>query len=495
MWEKCSTSNLVDNRTVQFRVLSESQCERIYRAVLEVMERTGADIHNPEALELLKKAGCWTDGIRARIPSYLVERAIASAPSRVVLADRNGRRRLFLEGNNSYFGPGPTNPYFIDVETGERRKVTKQDVCNVAKLVEDLPNLDFCMSLASISDVTPGLADVHEVHAMLQYTTKPIVTWAFNEKNAATIISLCEEVAGGAEELQRNPFLVLYAEPTTPLKHPRESLGKMMLMAEKALPVMYTPGVQGCATAPASMAGVIVTAAADNLTGLVIHQLKREGAPYIAGGVTTNMDMKTMIHCYGSSPEFSLMHAAYTEFVHYLGLPMFSTAGASDSKLLDEQAAIEYSLTIFAAALSGANLIHDVGFLEAGMSASLEALVMGDEIIGYVRNIIKGIRVDDETLAVDLIDKVGPGGHFLREKHTRDNFRKEFWLPKIIDRERYHAWEETGKLTYAQRLNRQARKILQEYRGEPLSDVVLFRLQEIVNSAEAENRKSRGAEN
>lgn len=484
MWEKCITSNLVDNQSVYFRVLSESQCERIYRAVLEVLERTGADIHNSEALELLKKAGCWVDGIRVRIPSYLVERAVSSAPSRVVLADRNGRRRLFLEGNNSYFGPGPTNPYFIDLETGERRKVTKQDVCNVAKLVEILPNMGFCMSLACISDVTPSLADVHEVHAMLQHTTKPIVTWAYNEKNAAAIVAMCEAVAGGAEALQRNPFLVLYAEPTTPLKHPNESLGKMLYMAEKALPVIYTPGVQGCATAPASLAGVIVTAAADNLAGLVIHQLKREGAPYIAGGVTTNMDMKTMIHCYGSSPEFSLMHAAYTEFVHYIGLPMFSTAGASDSKLLDEQAAIEYSLSIFAAALSGANLIHDVGFLESGMSASLEALIMGDEIIDFVRNIIKGVRVDDETLGVDLIDRVGPGGHFLREKHTLQNFKKEFWLPKVIDRERYHAWEEAGKLTYGQRANLSARKMLREHQIKVLDEALLARLQDIVDRAE-----------
>lgn len=486
MWEKCSTSNLIDNRSVQFRVLSESQLARIYSAVLEVLERTGAEIHNPAALELLKRAGCWVDGIRVRFPSYLVERAISTAPSRVVLADRTGQRKVFLEGNNSYFGPGPTNPYFIDVDTGERRRVTKQDVCNVAKLVEDLPNMDFCMSLASISDVTSALADVHEVHAMLQYTKKPIVTWAFNEKNTAAIVELCETVAGGAEELQRNPFLVLYAEPTTPLKHPNESLGKMMYMAKKALPVMYTPGVQGNATAPASLAGVIVTAAADNIAGLVIHQLVRAGAPYIAGGVTTNMDMRTMIHCYGSSPEFCLMHAAYTEFIHFLGLPMFSTAGASDSKLLDEQAAIEYSLSIYSAALSGANLIHDVGFLESGMSASLEALVMGDEVISYVRKILKGVRVDDESLAVDLIDRVGPGGHFLREKHTLQNFKTEFWMPKVINRERYQAWEDGGKLTYAQRLNVSAKKLLQEHQAQLLDEEILSKLQGIVDRAETD---------
>lgn len=490
MWEKCSSSNQIDNQSVQFKVLSESQCKRIYNAVLEVLERTGAEIYNPDALERLKKAGCWVDGIRVRIPSYLVERVISTAPSRVVLSDRNGERRLFLEGNNTYFGPGPTNPYFYDLETGERRKVTKKDVCNVAKLVEDLPNLDFCMSLASISDVTPSLADVHEVHAMLQYTTKPIITWAFNEKNQETIVEMCEAIAGGAEALQKNPFLVVYSEPTTPLRHPKESLGKMMYMAKKGLPVIYTPGVQGCATAPASMAGVLVTAAADNLTGLVIHQLTREGSPYIAGGVTTNMDMKTMIHCYGSSPEFCLMHAAYTELVHFMNMPMFSTAGCSDSKLLDEQAAIEYSLSIYSAALSGANIVHDVGFLETGMCASLEGLVMGDEIIGYVRKIIKGIRVDDETLALDVIDKVGPGGHFLGEEHTFNNFKKEFWIPTVINRERYQMWEANGKTTYAQRLKARAQELLSNHQPKQLPNDILHRLQKILDQAEAEAHKS-----
>ncbi len=484
MWNRCSTSNETDNISVQSKVLSDSQCKRLHNAVLEVLERTGAEVYCEEAVELLKKAGCWTDGLRVRIPSHLVERAISTAPSRVVLADRNGERRLFLEGNNTYFGPGPTNPYFYDLETGERRDVLKSDVCGVAKLTEALPNMDFAMSLACISDCTPGLADVHEVHAMLQNTTKPIVTWAYDVNNLATIISMCEAVAGGQEELQQNPFIVVYAEPTSPLRHSKEAVEILLYMSEKGLPQMYTPGVQGCATAPASMAGVLVIAAADNLAGLVINQLKREGAPYIAGAVTTNMDMKTMIHCYGSSPEFSLMHAALTDFIHYLKLPTWSTAGCSDSKVLDEQTAIEYSLSIYSAALSGANLVHDCGFLETGISGSLESLVMADEIIGMVRNIVKGVQVDDESLAVDIIDKVGPGGNFLTEDHTFKNFKKEFWIPRDIDRDIYRKWSTKGKTTYGERLRARAKQMLQESQPEKLSDDVLQELRGLVDKAE-----------
>ncbi|HWR41730.1 trimethylamine methyltransferase family protein [Sporomusa sp.] len=487
MWENGgSAGKQTGNTTVQFNVLADSQKERIWQAALEVLEQTGVEIYNEQAVNLLKKAGCHVDGRRVRIPPQAVEQALTTAPSRVVLADRYGNSRLFLEGKNTYFGPGPTNPYFYDVETGERRKVNKNDVMAVAKLVEDLPNMDFCMSLACISDVTPCLADLHEVQAMLLTTTKPFVTWAFNERNQQRIIEMCEVVAGSAEALRRNPFVVLYSEPVAPLKHPSESLGKMMYLAEKGLPAIYTPGVQGCATGPASLAGVLVVALADNMAGLVIHQLTKEGAPYIAGGVTTNMDMATMIHCYGSSPDFCVMQAAYTEIIQYLELPMFSAGGASDSKVLDEQAAIEYSLSIYSAALSGANLVHDVGFLESAMSSSLECLVMADEIISYVRKIVGGIRVDDETLAVDVINQVGCGGHFLAEEHTFKNFKREFWRPKIINRERYHTWEAGGKTTYKERLTQKARDMLASHQPKVLPAEVQRQIQAIIEQAEAE---------
>ncbi len=479
-WDKCIASNQVDNRSVQFSVLSESQCKRIYSAVLDVLEGTGTKVFNLEALDLLRAAGCRVEGERVWIPARLVDKAVRSAPSRISLADRNGRRRLLLEGNNTYFGPGPTTPNFIDLDSGERRKVTRQDVCNVATLVDGLPGMDFCMSLATISDVEPVLADVHEVHAMLQNTTKPIISWTFNVQNLASMVAMCEVAAGGAENLRDNPSFVLYTEPATPLKHPGEGMDKLLFMADKGLPIIYTPGVQGNATAPASLAGVIVMAAADSLAGLVVHQLKKEGAPFISGGVVTNMDMHTMIHCYGSSPDFCLMHAGLTDLIHYLGLPMFSTAGCSDSKALDMQSAIEYALTIYSAALSGANLVHDVGYLESGMAGSLQGLVMGDEIISYVRKIVAGIRVDDETLALDVIDAVGPGGHFLQEDHTFRNFKSAFWLPKLFNREQYTAWEAKGKITYDQRLTDKARQLLAEHRPEPLDEIVEAEMQKII---------------
>ncbi len=480
-------TNQVNNDSVQFSVLSETQCQRTYNAILEVLEYVGIEVHHKEAVELMRENGCWVDedGIRVRIPSAVAEKAIRTAPSRIVLSDRNGNRKLFIEKNNTYFGPGPTNLNFIDIDTGERRPVVKNDVYNTAKLVDALPNIDFCMSLANISDCTPQLADVHEIHAMLQNNTKPIVAWAFDNDNLDTIIKMFEVVAGGEEALRRNPNVLVYSEPTPPLIHTKEAVDKLLYMAEKGLPQLYTPVVQGCATAPGTRAGTMVINLVDTVAGLIIAQLKNPGTPCLCGGVVTNMDMKTTCIAYGSSPEFSLLHAASTDVLKYMGIPTWGTAGCSDSKSIDEQVGIDLAMTIYTAALSGCNIIHDVGYMESGMSGSADSLVMADEIIGMVRSIMKGIRVDDETLGLDVINKIGPGGHFLAEEHTMKHFREEFWTPECLDRDNYKTWVKKGSKTYAQKVNERVRDILANHEPQKLPEDVLEKLNQLLEEAEA----------
>jgi trimethylamine--corrinoid protein Co-methyltransferase len=476
-------SNYKANRSVQFQVLSEDQCEEILFAAFEVLERTGVEIHSEEALSLLEENGCWVEEKRVKVPSYLIKKALNTVPSRVVLCDRDGNREVFLEGNNSYFGPGPTNPYFIDLETGERRGVTKQDIANTAKMCDKLPNIDFVMSLAGL-DNPSELADVHEVHAMLQNTTKPIVSWGIDAAGCKDTINMCSAVAGGLEELQQNPFIALYAgDPVSPLKHPKDSLEKLLFLTEKGIPVIYPSGMLLGGTAPVTIAGALVEGLADNLVALLLSQLKREGAPFIIGIGMALMDMSTTITSYGA-PEFNLGYAAGVDLGHYLNLPTFGTAGATDSKVVDQQAAIEATMSCYSSALSGANLIHDIGFMESGMSASLEHLVMGDEIIGMVRRFISGVKVNKETLAVDVLDKVGPGGHFLNTDHTRNHFKEETWFPTVMDRQEYSAWEMQGKKTMKERLNRKAKDILAEHEPKPLSSEIKKKIDGILERAE-----------
>ncbi|GAH32243.1 unnamed protein product, partial [marine sediment metagenome] len=209
-------------------------------------------------------------------------------------------------------------------------------------------------------------------------------------------------------------------------------------------PIIHTPCIQSGASAPVTLAGALVSANAENLSSLVIAQLKREGVPFLMGGVLTIMDMRDAMMPYGA-PELSLALSGFMDIAHYYGVPTWGTAGCSDSKLPDEQAAVEATFSCLFSMLSGANLVHDVGYLESGKTGALETIVMADEIIGYIKRIARGIEVNEETLAVDVIKEIGPGGNFLVHPHTLRNFRKELWEPDLSDRQTLSKWVEDGK--------------------------------------------------
>jgi trimethylamine--corrinoid protein Co-methyltransferase len=268
-----------------------------------------------------------------------------------------------------------------------------------------------------------------------------------------------------------NPTLCLYAEPISPLNHSQEAIEKLLVAAENRIPVVYTPCPIAGATTPMTLAGALVISVADHLSGLVAAQFHAPGAPVIMGGVLSTMDMQTSIYTYGS-PEFCLLEAALTDLSHFYKIPMFGTAGCSDSKIFDEQAAAEAMMSIMGAALSGANLVHDVGFLENGLIGSFELLVASDEFIGRAKHIVKGIEVSTETLALDVIDKVGPGGNFVAEEHTHKHFREVEWFHDLTDRNNYANWKLNGSKTMGQRANEYVKEILSSHTVEPLSDEV-----------------------
>jgi trimethylamine--corrinoid protein Co-methyltransferase len=294
---------------------------------------------------------------------------------------------------------------------------------------------------------------------------------------------MCEIVAGGEEELRRNPFMTLYAEPISPLTHPQESAQKLVLAGKKQLPVVYTPCIMAGSTVPATIAGAVAQGLAESLSGLVLNQQTREGNPFIMGGVFTIMDMATTIFSYGA-PEFDLMMAALADMAAYLDIPIFGTAGCTDSKLTDEQTAIEYAISIMMSAQSGANLIHDVGYIEHGNTASLDALVVANDLIGYARRVVNGFEVNAETLAVDIIDKVGPGGNFLMEKHTLHHFKTETWYPPLFKRTIYENWVSEGRKNLTDRAHDTLLDILDQYEPEPLPQDVQQKLRAIVERAE-----------
>ncbi len=472
------------NKSPVFQMLSEDQCREIYTAAVEILERTGARVYDPESKEILQKAGCWVEGETVRFPAGLTEWAVRTAPSRITMYDRDGNRCMVLEDGKTYYGPGPTNTYFRDPRTGERRRPVLKDNEEVGRVCDALPNIDFVEDLGTPTGVTDTLADVYAFYALVRNTRKPIVHWGFDIEQYEDIVAMAAAVAGGLEKLQQRPFISLYSEPSSPLMHSREAISKAVFAAKKKIPIVYTPCVMLGATTPATMAGTLAVGVAESLVGIVVSQLVYAGAPIIMGGVFAIMDMQTTVFSYGS-PEFQIMQAGIAEIARYMGVPVFGTAGCTDSHIMDGQAAAEAALSILTAAQAGANMVHDVGYTGVGSCGSLEQLVISDEIIGMVRRIMRGIEVNDETLAVDVVNKVGPGGHFLEEKHTLRHFKDEIWFPTLINRMRYDEWKNVEKSsTMGERTKAKLHRILDNHTVPSLSPEVLAVLDEILAKAE-----------
>ena len=471
--------------SASFQVLSDDQCRRLIGAAMEILERTGALYFDNEALDILKKAGCFVDGNRVRIPFKLVEQALKTVPRKVTLCNsRTGKPVMEMEGGNAYFGTGSDTPFFIDPYTQNRIPASRKTVSMASKVIDALPNLDFVMSLGIVQDVHQLVYDRYQFEAMVLNTSKPIVITAIDLAGYGDIIEMCELIAGGEEALRNNPFMTLYAEPISPLQHANDAAQKLILAGKKSLPVVYTPCIMAGGTVPSTLAGAMATGLAESLSGLVLNQQTNEGNPFIMGGVFTVMDMKTTIFAYGA-PEFDLMQAALADVSNYLDLPMFGTCGCTDSKVVDEQALIEGALSIMLTVQGGANLNHDVGYIEHGNCSSLEYLTICDDLIGYARKVVNGIEVNEETLALDVIDKVGPGGNFLGESHTMKHFRKETWYPRLFTRKIYENWVGGGSKTLFERSNERVIDILENYEPEPLPKDVQQKMREIIQRAEA----------
>jgi trimethylamine--corrinoid protein Co-methyltransferase len=467
-----------------FRILSEAQLQEIHDVSLEILRRTGVRVHDDEALTLLGDAGCTvTDGDRVRFPAAVIEQAVQHAPSRIVLCGRDGAPRVLLEGHRSWFGTGSDLPHTLDLETGERRRSLMSYVERTARLADCLPNLDFVMSMALPSDVPSATSDRHSFLAMVSNTTKPMVFTAWDEVGLADILTMAEAIAGGADRLALDPFLLAYLEPSSPLQHSREVLRKLLLMADRGLPVVYAPGAVDGASAPVTPAGSLAMANAEVLSGIAIAQLRRPGAPIVYGSGSGPMDMRTTVATYGS-PEFMLHCRAMAELgQRFYRLPVWWFAGCSDSKLPDTQAGIESALWVLWTALSGANLVHDVGYVESGMTCSYEMIVISDEIIGLVRRLLNGIELTPETLALEEIDRVGPGGEFLTGEHTQRHFR-ECWYPRLLDRSSYQSWQNAGRPTLVESARRAAREAIATHTPEVLPESTLETLREVVAAAD-----------
>jgi trimethylamine--corrinoid protein Co-methyltransferase len=461
--------------------MSPAECQKIHMATLEILERVGVDVHDERARKLLVSGGAKADGIRVRVPEHMVEKALAVTPKRMTLYDRHGGVAIRAWGHNTYYGGGSDCLYVLDHRDGRRRRAVLQDVEEAVTLMDALPEIEFVMSQFQPQDVDQRIYDRYQMEVMLNNTTKPIVFVSPDFEGCVAAVEMCEIVAGGAEDFQRRPFATCYINVTSGLIANAESLQKCLYLTEKGLPLLYIPLNAGGVNSPATTAGCMASMNAGTLLGIVLAQLVREGTPVAVPGWNGGpYNLKTMVGNYVLADE----QGVPTTMGKYYGLPVFGLGGSTDSKVLDQQCGMEVSLSLMTALIHGANIVHDVGFMDSGMQSSLQLQVVANDTIGWMRAATAGVLVDDETLALDVIDELGPTGDYLSHEHTMRHYREPFYS-RLADKGPYSTWAERGATTMEERAARQVEEILASHEPEPLPPDVQRGIKRIVEREQA----------
>ena len=460
----------------ELRVWDDAACRRVHEATCTVLAETGVEVRDSRALELLRQAGAGVADTRARLPRALVDQAIAAAPRTWLLGGRapDGSLDRELADGRTWYGTGPDCLYVADPQDG-RRRARLADVERFAALCERLPNIDFVMSMALPDDADDERVDLAQLAAMLAGTRKPIVV---SSPFGGAPLRVMAEMAAACG---RAGSLACLTMSSPPLQLDEVCLDKLITCGELGLPAILAPAPSAGSTAPASIPAIVVVANAEVLAGLVVSQLAHPGAPFLYGAGVGVFNMRTMVDAY-RAPGVALGNQACIDLARWYGLPSWAYAGDSDSKLFDEQAAAEAALGAILGELCRATLLHDVGYLESGLQSSYEALVLGDELIGYARAFGEELPVDDEALALDEIMLAGPGGNHLGRPLTRARYRS-FRQSDLLDQSAFERWQAEGATTLKDRVTAKTRRLLAGPPTFRLNETTRRRLDELVAAA------------
>lgn len=456
-------------------------CERIHMASLEILERVGIDVHSKEAREVLGDHGADVDGLRVCIPGHMVEQALDLTPAYLTLCDRKGEVAIRAWGYNTAFGGGSDCLYVLDHRSGRRRRAVLEDVEQAVTVMDALPQFDFVMSGFLPSDVDQRVYHVYQMATMLSHTTKPIVFVTPDFEGCVTVVEMCEIVAGGEDAFRHSPFATCYINVTSGLVANEEALQKCMYLARKGLPMLYIPINAAGVNSPTTTAGCMATMNAGTMLGLVLAQLVRPGTPVAVPGWNGGpYNLKTMVGNYVLADE----QGVAASMGKFYNLPVFGLGGATDSKALDQQCAAEAALGLFNAHLSGANIIHDCGFMDAGLQGSLQLMAIDNELIAWIRAATGPVQANEDMLALDVIEELGPTGDYLSHDHTYAHF-KDAHYAHLADKRQYDSWMEQGGTTMEERARVEVDDILRNHRPEPLSTDVEAALRDIIQREKA----------
>jgi trimethylamine--corrinoid protein Co-methyltransferase len=451
----------------QYQPLTGEHLQRIHEASLEVLARTGVQVENEDALALYRQGGARIEGHKVYITRGMVDRALEQAPSRVLLAGRDPAQDVVLEGRRVYAGTGGSPTMMLDPGADTVRPATLGDLADMVRLADALPHCDFVVIPLSPTDVPDEALATNRFYTSLANTAKHVMGGVFSVEAGRQVVEMATMVAGSLEALQERPIVSCVTSWMVSPLHLDTGVTQILLeWCRCGLPVALSSAPMAGSTSPVTLAGTLVQLNAEQLSGIVLTQLARPGTPVLAGYIPGVADMRTGGYL-GGTVEFGLMQAAAAQLAHHYGVPIYGSGGMTDSKLPDAQAGYEKMATLLLAAMGGCHYIHHAFGMVTNMNAaSLEQMVIDDEIAGLALRALRGVEVTDEALAVEAIDRVGPGGHYLMDAHTVQFMRRELFHPPLADRQNRTAWEADGKRDARTRAVARVEKLLREH--EPL---------------------------
>jgi trimethylamine--corrinoid protein Co-methyltransferase len=449
----------------QYKPLSDEDVTKIHETSLRILEEIGVKVGLEEALNVFKKNGAKVNGEIVRIPPSLVEQALRLVPHRFLMAGREEKNDLILEDKRVYLGTGGAALNILDLDTGEARPGTLRDVAQIAKLVDALENVHFYLRPCIPQDIPKELVDINQFYVMLSNTTKHVMAGIQSVRSAREVIEMAQMVAGGNEALVKRPFISFVTSwMISPLQFNTEITRILLEIVKHKIPVSLAIAPMAGSTSPATLAGTLAQAHAEQLSGIVLTQLASPGSPVLYGAIPSMVDFRTMGFI-GGGIEFGLMNAAISQMAQYIQVPNYNSASITDSKIPDIQAGYEKAYSICLCVLAGSNYIHHAaGMLESMRTVAYEQYVIDNEIIGMALRLLQGIQVDEETLAFEAIHEAGPFGNFLSSMHTVKFMRQEYFRQTIADRKSREAWEKSGALDSRERARRKAKEILETHK-------------------------------
>ncbi|MCX5971190.1 MAG: trimethylamine methyltransferase family protein [Coprothermobacterota bacterium] len=461
---------------------------QIVEEAQRILEEVGVFVENEEALELLTGAGCRIEASerRVRIPASLVEKAVASAPQRILLYGRHGEAVMDLGGDRIHFNPGSAALRIYDAQEKRARTPISADLVRFIKLVDALPHYAAQSTGLISGDVPPEVGDRYRLYLALLYSNKPVVTGTFRIDGFRPMAEMLAAVAGGPQELRAKPNAIFDCCPSPPLKWSELTAQALIDCARSGIVAELISMPLTGATSPVTLAGAIVQHCAESLSGVVIHQLACPGAPIIIGGSPACFDMRK-----GTTPmgaiETMMIDGGYAEIGKHLGLPTQAYMALSDAKTVDYQAGMESAMGALVAALSGINNISGPGMLDFESCQSLEKLVLDHEACGSALRLARGIELREDPILPLALMQQGIKRSFLPLAHTKRWFRQEAYFPdEVIDRSTLEEWRKLGGKDATQRASQRVEQILSGQQAEPLDPPLAEALREIM---EAEARR------